>query len=93
MPAVVREGDMCTGHDGYPPRASITGSDILFESGIPIHRVGDLWSLHCLIACHSGALAAGSSIFFDRGIAVGRIGDPIDCGSFCASGSSILFSD
>ena len=92
MPAVVREGDVCTGHDGYISRPAITGSNILFDGGIPVHRVGDLWSIHCLVDCHSGVLAAGSVIFFDQGISVGRVGDPIDCGSFCATGSSVLFS-
>ena len=92
MPAVVRKGDSCTGHDGFPPRTSIMGSTVLFDGGIPVHRVGDDWDIHCNGGCHPGKLASGSSIFFDGGKAVGRVGDPIDCGSFCATGSNVLFS-
>lgn len=86
---VTRLGDSCTGHTPWPPRSSTTASPNVRINGIPAHRVGDAWSVHCDPdgACHSGALAAGSSKVRVNGLALGRVGDPVDCGSSVATGS------
>ncbi|QBR35754.1 PaaR repeat-containing protein [Leisingera sp. NJS201] len=94
MPAVTRWGDMCTGHGAFPPRNSTGGSPDVFVNGIPVHRQGDGWAVHCdpLPSCHGGSLAAGSSTVFVNGMQVGRVGDPVDCGSSVASGSGNVFA-
>lgn len=41
MPGIVRLGDYCSGHDGYPPRPNIEASTNVFVNGLGIHRLGD----------------------------------------------------
>lgn len=92
MPAVTRLGDPCTGHGGFPPRASTSAAGTVFVNGIPVHRVGDAWATHCCgSSCHSGSLSVGSATVFAEGQGVGRIGDPVDCGSAVAVGSGNVF--
>lgn len=98
MPQVTRKGDTCTGHDCFPPRNSTGGSPNVYVNGIPAHRVGDSWAVHCCThpdvphGCHVGALASGSSSVFVNGRALGRIGDSVDCGSTVAAGSANVFA-
>lgn len=94
MPAVTRLGDLGTGHGAWPPRASTGGSSNVFVNGIPVHRKGDSWAVHCdsTPSCHAGALADGSSTVFVNGLPVGRVGDPVDCGSAVAAGSPNVFA-
>ena len=93
MPAVTRQGDKCTGHGGFPPRRSISGSSNVFCNGLPVHRQGDAWDTHCdSLSCHGGVLSSGSGTVFVNGKPLGRVGDPIDCGSAVAEGSSNVFS-
>ena len=94
MPAVTRKGDSCTGHGPFPPRARTGGSGTVFVNGLPVHRQGDGWSVHCdpLPVCHGGSLAAGSGAVFANGKPLGRIGDPVDCGSSVAGGSADVFA-
>lgn len=90
MPKVARLGDICTGHGCWSPRPSSSGSPNVKVNGIPIHRVGDSWSVHCcptIPECHSGVLASGSSSVKVNGIAVGRVGDPVSCGGVVATHS------
>jgi uncharacterized Zn-binding protein involved in type VI secretion len=92
MPQVVRKGDICTGHGCFPSRANIQGSSNVFINGIPVHRVGDAWPVHCCdSSCHPGVLAQGSPNVFVNGKQLGRVGDSINCGSKCASGSNNVF--
>ena len=89
MPGVVRQGDNCSGHSCYPPRAATSGSPDVFVNGLPVHRVGDNWAAH---ACpdtppHSGTMANGSATVFVNGQPIARIGDAVDCGSTAAQGS------
>ena len=93
MPAVTRKGDLCTGHGAYPPRPSTGASPNVYVNGIPVHRVGDSWAVHCAPICHGGSLAIGSPTVFVNGRAIGRIGDPVDCGSSVAQGSTNVFSN
>ena len=89
MAAAARLGDFCTGHGCWPPRTGITASTNVFINGIPAHRFGDGWNLHCcpLDGCHLGAVAEGSATVRINGLAAARIGDFISCGSLIAMGS------
>jgi uncharacterized Zn-binding protein involved in type VI secretion len=93
MPAVTRQGDVCTGHDCFPPRVSTEGSGNVFINKIPAHRQGDSWAPHTCTdpktphGTHAGVLAGGSSSVRVNGQPLGRIGDPVSCGSLVASGS------
>ena len=94
MPAVTREGDECTGHGAYPPRASTGGAGTVFVNNIAAHCVGDGWADHCdpKPDCHGGALGGGSGTVYVEGKPLGRIGDPVDCGSVVAGGSHNVFA-
>ena len=92
MPAGARFGDVCTGHDGFPPRTCDAGSPNVFINGQAANRVGDHWITHCNSnTCHDSTLATGSGTVFINGIAAGRVGDLIACGSAVAQGSSDTF--
>ena len=95
MPAVVRLGDICTGHAGWPPRPNDSASPDTRVNNIPVHRKGDHWVTHCKprSGCHDGVLAAGSPDCYVNNRPVGRIGDPVSCGSRCATGSPDCFVD
>ena len=98
MPAVTRQGDICTGHACFPPRSSTSGSHNVFVNGIPAHRQGDSWAAHTCThsdvphGTHGGSLAAGSGTVYVNGKQLGRIGDPVDCGSSVATGSGNVFA-
>lgn len=88
MAAVARLGDYCTGHGCWPPRPGASASPDVFVNGIPAHRVGDGWMVHCCKTCHPGTVASGSGSVFINGRPAARIGDSISCGSLIAQGSS-----
>lgn len=93
MPAVSRMGDLCTGHDCFPPRTNLGGSPDVFVNGIAAHREGDPWAVHaCGSSSHASVLAGGSGSVFVNGKALGRIGDSVACGSALAQGSSDVFA-
>lgn len=85
MPAVTRQGDLCTGHGPCRPRPSITGSPNVSVNGIPAHRLGDGWSRHCT---HTSVLGSGSRNVSVNGRPLGRVGDAVACGSLVATGSA-----
>lgn len=95
MPAVVRLGDLCTGHDACPPRPCVTASPNVFCNGIPVHRETDMWGVHgCDIhPPHPGILIKGSPNVFVNMLPIARIGDPVNCGSFAAEGSMDTFAN
>lgn len=89
MPGITVVGDLCSGHECYPPRTCDEGSSDVFCGGLGINRVGDHWVTHCCnTSCHDGVLVSGSGGVFCNGQAVGRIGDPISCGSVVAQGGT-----
>ncbi len=93
MPAVVRFGDMGSGHGCYPPRNNDQGSPNVFVNSLGAHRVGDHWVTHCCgIPCHDSVQASGSSTVFVNSKALARIGDSIACGSTNATGSPDVFA-
>lgn len=93
MPAVAREGDLCTGHGCFPPRDAVAGSGDVFVNGIGAHRQGDGWAVHaCGSSSHDGAAAGGSGSVYVNGAPLVRIGDDISCGSAVAGGSPDVFA-
>lgn len=90
MPAVVRLGDVCTGHGPCSPRPNAGASPDVFINNLGIHRVGDPWTVHCT---HSSAQASGSPNVFVNGISLARVGDAVACGSANAQGSPNVFAN
>jgi uncharacterized Zn-binding protein involved in type VI secretion len=90
MPAVTLKGHLCSGHETWPPRASIEGEPRFTVSNEQLHLQGHGWGSHCStkdpFPCHDGKLKAGSQRFTVKGKQVGRVGDPVDCGSTVAQG-------
>ena len=92
MPAVVKDGCVCTGHGCYPSRPNATKSSKFFIGGRGVVRIGDLWQVHCCDSCHIGTQSTGSGKLFVGGKAVARIGDKISCGSKNMTGASRFFN-
>ena len=95
MPAVVRIGDICSGHSCFPPRPSTEGSSDVFANNIGVHREGDGWAVHtCDDNSHAGTLTTGSSTVFVNNKPIARIADPINgvCNSVAAQGSPDVFA-
>ena len=95
MPPVCRKGDICTGHADFNPRPNDEGSPNVFVNGIPAHRKGDHWMIHCngVPVCHDSNALKGSGTVFVNGKDIMRIGDPIACGSKVATGSPNVFAN
>ena len=95
MPAIVRLGDMCTGHGCFGPRTAISASPDCLIEGIPAVRVGDLWETHGCGVCadHDGIQASGSPNVLINGIPVARVGDSISCGSTNLTGSNVFIDE
>ena len=81
----------CTGHSCWPSRPAVSGSPDVFYNGLPAHRQGDLWAVHCCGSCHPGILVRGSPVVFTNGRQQGRVGDPVNCGSYVLTGSPNVF--
>lgn len=92
MPGIVRLGDLCSGHDGYPPRPNDEASEDVFVNGLGVHRLGDHWPSHCNDDCHDGVASSSSLTVFANSKGVCRIGDSISCGSTMAEGSEDTFA-
>lgn len=93
MPATHRHHDLCTGHGCWPSRPNVQASGDVFINNKGAHRRTDDWAAHCCGGCHGGNLAKGSPTVFVNGLDLARIGDPVDCGSFCMTGSGDVFAD
>lgn len=89
---LTRLGDLSQGHSCFPPRPCITASPNVYTNGIPNHRQGDLWAVHCCSSvCHSGFLLFGSPTVYTNGRQQSRTGDPISCGDHALQGSPNVF--
>lgn len=94
MPAIVRLGDLSSGHGCFPARPNDSASPNVFCNGIPAHRVSDHWPIHCCgDICHDGRQASGSPNVFANNLQVARIGDSIDCGDTDGEGSPNVFAN
>jgi uncharacterized Zn-binding protein involved in type VI secretion len=98
MPAIVRLGDLSTGHGCFPPTNLVT--TVATKSYINGKLVGlqdeeSQFSTHvCGIVVHpqnSRYISSGSSKTYIEGKPVARIGDDIACGDACAEGSPDSF--
>lgn len=99
MPAVVRVGDMSTGHGCFPPTA-MQGSPVskTFVNGLKPGVVNQQ-SFHvthsCGITTHPAPAArshvSGSGNTFIEGFPASRIGDNISCGDAVGQGSPNTF--
>lgn len=94
MPAVVRLGDNCSGHGGFPPRPAIQGSPDVFLNDLSVVRVGDSFASHCDDdTCHTGVAQTGSPDIFCNDKPVFRVGDNVSCGSTGSEGSPDGFAN
>jgi uncharacterized Zn-binding protein involved in type VI secretion len=96
MPAVVRRGDFCSGHPGYPARPNLEGSPDVFVNGLAVNRLGDAWAIHGGLfpnLPHAGTTFTGAPTVFCNGRPVARIGDHVSppCLSTAAHGSPTVF--
>lgn len=91
MPAVCRDGDICTGHGSFPPRKSSGGSPNVFVNGLACRRQGDEFLPHGSPP-HGGSESSGSGTVFVNGKPINRIGDPVSCGGSNATGSGNVFA-
>lgn len=90
----VRLGDYSSGHDGYPPRPSVTASNDTFVNGRGQVRIGDYWATHCSTKhCHDGTQSQGSKSVFVNGRGAARTRDLISCNDYAEECSSDVFLD
>ena len=93
MPGAARFGDLCTGHDCYPPRKNIEASSNVRVNSLGWHRKTDMYAGHC---CgkhwHDGYLAEGSATVRVNSLPAGRILDPVSCGSAVGRASKNVFA-
>ena len=91
MPAIALLGSVCSGHDGFPPRVSVSGQGTHTINGTPVHCVGDAWATHVKpkSSPHAGVTVAGQGLHTINGKAVARVGDSVSCGSSIVSGQSL----
>lgn len=87
MAAVALEGSICSGHGGYPPRASIEGQPKFTVNGVAVHCDGMMWAMHKKPKHppHAGT-GIGSKPFTINGAKVCVVGDPVSCGSVIVTG-------
>lgn len=91
MPAA-RLGDICTGHECWPPRPTAQASTTVFVNQRGSHRMADAWSGHCCgPSCHSSTTVKGSTTVFVDGKPAARVGDQVGCGSVIMTGSGNVF--
>lgn len=78
-------GDMTTGHSGYPPQ-SVRGTGAIFTiRGVPVVLVGDTHTApHCNNGCHTGTVVDGVSSCTVRGTQVSYHGAGLSCGDTIA---------
>ena len=86
-----RVGDMCAGHDGYPPTPIITGSSTLICDGKGVACVGDKCQDHDKSHGHNHTpiITGGSSFFKIDGRAAAMTGSEV-AGGGCSSDNKII---
>lgn len=94
MGQISRIFDKCTGHGGFHPRISASGSSNVFVNGRPALRIGDKWIVHCRKDhCHPSTQCGGSSAVRINGKGAARVGDKVCCGSSVMTGSGNVFAN
>lgn len=86
MSGIIRNIDVCSGHDCFPPRLPITWATTVKIENCPVERFGDILEIHCCPdgSCHAGIYIGTNEVKID-GRAIQKEGDPITCGSTCMS--------
>ncbi len=77
--AVCRIGDLSSLFKTCTQDFAATGSPDILVNGIPVHRRGDLWTVHCCTHgnCYDAFLLAGAPTTYANGLPIGRVDDPI----------------
>lgn len=91
MPAIAIQGSLCSGHDGFPPRPSVSGQPLFTVNGTPVMASGDAFDFHVKPKNppHGGVAVGSSKLTINNNPAV-MIGDPVSCGSVVVTGQSLL---
>lgn len=96
MPAIAKQGALCTGHGAYPPRANTTATvTTVTVQGVPALVEGDAWPIHTDgDSPHAGTVSPTGSTVLIEGKPAARIGDIIDggCGSAIAEGDNTVIA-
>lgn len=89
MKAIAVQGSICSGHDGFAPRPSVSGQSLFMVNGKPAMATGDAFDLHDKPnnPPHAGSVI-GSTNLTINGKQVAVVGDPVSCGSTVANGDS-----
>lgn len=87
MPNIVLDGDMSTGHAGFPPvPAHATSTVSLNGKNIVLH--GDPYDSHTNTITHVNPTAVGTSSITINGKKIILAGDSLSCGDTTTSSSS-----
>lgn len=84
---IALDGDMTTGHDGWPPQSVKGSSSLLTVRGIKVVLVGDPHTApHCKPnnGCHTGTVTQGFGKLTVRGVPVAYHGSAMSCGDTIA---------
>jgi len=93
MRGVSAVNHICSGHDCFPPRPAISGSNNVYVEGNSALNVGSGFAEHCCDGeCHTGSVDSGSNTVYVNGNPIARIGDSVDCGSIIAQGVSTVLA-
>lgn len=87
MPNIVLDGDMSTGHSGYPATPAIASSGVSIN-GINVVVDGDSYAQHCKDSCHTPKAIGSSSVTINEKKIV-LAGDSLSCGDTATSSSSV----
>ncbi len=81
MPGVVRNPDICSGHQCWPPRANIEWSPDVYTNSLFTERFSDKRMVHCCgSSCHVGANIGVHNVYVNSKY-IQTCGDGVDCGS------------
>lgn len=84
MKGITLLGMVCSGHDGFPPRPSVSAEGQLRVQGRAVVMNGDRYDIHCNNVCHDGVGIATTTQLRANGRNMLLTGDPISCGSTVA---------
>jgi len=87
MPNIVLNGDLSTGHSGYPPTPASASSSVTIN-GTTIVLDGDAYEQHCKDGCHVPLAIGTSSITINKKKII-LAGDSLSCGDTATSSSTV----
>lgn len=83
MPGVVREGDRCSGHGGFPPQLPKQGSPDIIVNNRKVIRNTDIRIEHSDGDSTHDGIYIGTGTVYGNNLAIQKQGDRISCGSTC----------